>query len=243
MATPVFIAKGPVSSEFRTNRTVIDFTVPSTAGKNDLLLLCCQSSDEVIVPPSGWTEIGNQNVQSRSDIALTRLAVFYKFADFSDPGSTVTTDTNNDHTMGQILVFRGVDKLGFAATTNYSSVSGITSGSGTVQSPYILSINSTVKPTRSDCSILAIAAISRDFNSTDNFSTIAINPNLTSITELTDVTVNTGSGGGIVAWSGTNSGLSTVGMTTAVYSGSGNSQAYGGLIINLRPKRNLTSFS
>lgn len=243
MATPVFIAKGSVASEFRTNRVTIDFTVPSTAAKNDLLLLCCQTADEVIVPPSGWNEIGNQSVQSRSDIGLTRLGVFYKFADASDPGSTVSTETNLDHTMGQILVFRGVDKLGFASTTNYSSASGITSGAGTVSSPYILSINSSVKPTRSDCLIVAIAAIARDFNSTDNFSTIAINPGITSITELTDVTVNTGSGGGIVAWSGSNKVLNTVGMTTAVYSGSAAPQPYGGLILNLRPKRNLTSFS
>ena len=243
MATPIFIAKGTVSSEFRTNRVTIDFTVPSSAAKNDLLLLCCQSSNEFIVAPSGWDEIGDQNIQSRSDIGLTRLAVFYKFAESSDSGSLVSVDTNEDHTMGQILVFRGVDKLGFASTTNYSSVSGITSGSGTVASPYILSINSTVKPTRSDCLILAIASITRDFNATDNFSRVAINSRITSIAELTDVTVNTGSGGGIVAWSGSNKVLNTVGMTTAIYDGSANSQAYGGLILSLRPRRNLTSFS
>ena len=241
MAVPTFIDKGPVSAEQRNSRPNINFTIPTTTRPKDLLLLVCQSADEVIDIPTGWSEIGDQNIQSRSTPLATRLGVFYKFADSADTGGTVTIATNPDHTMGQVLVFRYVDRLGFASTENYSSSSGVTTSLGSVLN--MLSVNSTVKPKRTDCLVLTMAAIARDFNSSDNFSTNAVNPNLTSITEITDQTSNVGLGGGIVVWSGVNKSLATVGFTTAVYDGSTLTQPYGSLVLNLRPTRNLTSFS
>lgn len=241
MAVPTFVDKGPISAEQRNSRPNISFSIPTTTRSKDLLLLVCQSANEVIDTPVGWTEIGNQNLQARSSPLLTRLAVFYKFASYTDSGGTITIATNQDHTMGQVLVFRYVDRLGFASTENYSSSSGVTTSLGSALN--IMSIDSTVKPKRTDCLVLTIAAIARDFNSSDNFSTNAVNYNLTSVTELADQSTNVGLGGGIAVWSGVNKTLSTVGLTTAIYDGSSLVQPFGSLILNLRPSRNLTHFS
>lgn len=244
MGNPVFIAKGTVSSARAQSSPTISFDIPTSTRSKDLLLLLCQSFDEVISSPSGWNEIGNQSLQSYSASPETRLAVFYKFASGSDAGSTVTTNTNVDHTVGQVLVFRGVDRLGFASTTNYSSSSGITTiGNGTLIDPYVIDIYSDVTPQRTDCLTVIMGGISRKFNATNNFS-IPINTNLTSIQRLTDESKNTGSGGGIFAWAGNNDELNAVGWTTATYNPTNTTPpSYGSLVLNLRPIRNLTSFS
>lgn len=245
MGNPKYIDQGLYNTAtYSVESPTMTVGIPSTTRTKDLLLMVCQSFDEQISSPSGWNEIGDQSLQSYSTTPKTRLAVFYKFANRSDANQNVTINTNNDHTLAQILLFRGVDRLGFSSTTNYSSFSGITTiGSGQLSDPYVLDINSDVTPTRTDCLVVVMGAMSRSFSSINNFS-IPKNTNLTSIQRLTDVSVSQGSGGGIFAWAGDNDQLNTVGLTTAVYTPTPSSViSYGTLVLNLRPHRNLTSFS
>ena len=225
--TIIFVAAGTFTSGTGA------LSVPPPAGilNKDLLLLLCQSANQVIALPTGWLEVGTQSSQAvgTASTALgTRLAVFYKFTTGTE--ANVAVADSGTVTTGQIFAFRGVNRKGpFNAITSGASLA---TGSTAVTMP---SVTTTIP----NSMIVLCLANDRSANNTNNFTANAVNANLTSITERGDATTNAGAGnggGGTAMWTAYKTTVGATGTTTATNAAA---VTYGYLTIALRPERRI----
>ena len=220
MATIQYVAAGTFTSG------AAALSVPAPAGilAGDLLLLVCESANQAITAPTGYTEIGAQASQATGTAAAAggvRLAVFYKFTTGTE--ANITVADSGDHTTARIHAFRNV---------NYTNPFNATaSGIGTPANTAVTM--PAVTTTVPNAMIVLCLANDRDIASTNNFAANAVNANLTTITERTDQTVTTGAGGGIALWTAFKTTVGSTGTTTAT---NGAAVTYGYLTIALRPE-------
>ena len=108
----------------------ITVALPANWQEGDLLILACESANQVVAAPSGWAEVPSSpiGIGTGGEIGAVRLTVFYKFASSSE--SSVSVSDSGDHTIGMIFAFRGVDATSpFNAHANGSDSSSTTTKS------------------------------------------------------------------------------------------------------------------
>lgn len=221
--------------------STISFSISSSVVKDDLLLLICQSMNETVLAPSGWTELGSQATQGiTSGVGSTRLIVFYRFATGSEAGQSVTVSLSGlSMLLGQVVVVRGVEKKQFSSSDNFSNGSGTSTGSA----PITLTFPCTKISKRQNSRVLIMSSINRQLSFTDNFTDLASNSNLESIEELIDRSVNiSNTGGGLACWTGIKTTPGVIGTTTATFSGL-TTQVFGYMVLILRSHRNIITFT
>ena len=185
--------------------------------------MVCESANQAITVPTGYTEIGAQASQATGTAAAAggvRLAVFYKFTTGTE--ANIAVADSGDHTCAQIFAFRKVNKNN---PFNVTASGFLATASASVTMP-------AVTTTVPDTMIVLCLANDRDLASTNNFAANAVNANLTTITERSDNTIATGAGGGIAVWTAFKPTAGNTGTTTAT---NGASNTYGYLTIALRP--------
>lgn len=187
-----------------TGTGAITVNLPSSYSVGDLLLLFCESANQSITAPSGWTEIGAQASQGTGTAGAAggvRLATFYKFATSSE--SSVTIADSGDHTFGIMAAFSGVD----SSNPFNASASGIDSSATSALSWPI------VTTTVDGCMIINCVASDYDASAIGRFSSWS-NSSLSSITEAIDRFYSSGTGGGVGMAYGIKTSAGAVSATT-----------------------------
>lgn len=219
MALPTFQAVGAVSSGVG---AVTPGFPASGVLANDVAIMVVQSSNEAITTPTGFTQVSNspQFTGTAATAGAVRIGVFYKICTGTENGTTVTVNDTGNHTVAQILIYRGVNT---AAPIN-ATAGGTKAVASTSSS--IPGVTTTVN----ECMIVAISGNSNDANSTAVYSGWT-NANLTSLTERIDRSINRGTGGGFGVADGGLAVAGSSGTTTATIASS--TEAY--LTVALAP--------
>jgi hypothetical protein len=93
--------------------------LPTGIASGDLLILLCETANEAVTTPTGWT-IAPSSPQSTGTAAATtatRLSIFYRIATGSDSAPVIADP--GDHLIAQIMAFTGVDQ-----TTPFNASAG-----------------------------------------------------------------------------------------------------------------------
>lgn len=159
---------------------------PGSQSAGDIGLLLLETNETDTVSVSGWTELASSPQSNVPNVH--KLSVFWKEAAGSDANVSIPDPGN--HGIAQILVFSGVDTTAPVNVTVGTSP-GVSRTSVTCTG---------VTTTADGCGVVHIVGTGRDANTTAHFDGWA-NANLASITEISDVTTGTASGGGFgAAW-------------------------------------------
>jgi len=198
-AVPTYINKGA----FTSGTGDLSVPPPSSSWLNDILVLLVESANQDIATPSGWTQVANspQYTGDAASAGGVRLAVFWKLVEGSQFNVAVA-DTGN-HTTAQIFSFRGCDPTTPIHITA-GSVNTLASTSWTLPS---------VTTTVGNCLILLCIGLDYDGNSTAEVGDWT-NTGLTSITERTNETVNSGAGGGLALATASRAATGDIGTTS-----------------------------
>lgn len=197
---PTYVGKGT----FASGTGAISLTVPTGIINDDLLIIICESANQAITAPSGWTEVGSQATQSTGTAATAggvRLAVFWKIAGGLE--SSVSIADSGDHTTGIMFAVRGADPQ----NPFHNSASSAAAASTSMTWP-------TFSTTVANTLILMLTAVDTDLASTATVGNITA-ANLAGITEIHDQTVIAGAGGGVHAAYGTKATAGALGSMTA----------------------------
>jgi hypothetical protein len=161
--------------------------LPSGVAQGHLLVLAVHSANQAVNAPSGYIEVSAspQGTGTAGSSGSVRLSVFYKIATAFE--TSVTLNDSGDVTGGLIYAFRGIDTL----TPIDTSVGSIQASATTNWLAPAITVSGDNKR------ILWLIANDRDANNTSN--TTATHPTL-GITELSDQTTNTATGGGISSY-------------------------------------------
>jgi hypothetical protein len=196
MATaPTFQAQGTGASAGAASLTV---NWPASHAIDDIAFLVVESQGNA---PTLSTPAGFAAVTSLTTTG-TRLDVWWCRATSSSMTSPVVA-ANTDHTVAQIITFRGAMKTG----TPYEGLqTTVNATSSTTQT------NPAV--TTSGANKLIIGFLSSATDSSSAWHTSQTNAALTGLTERADFANNTGNGGGIAAWSGVLASAGSSGTTS-----------------------------
>lgn len=152
----------------------------------DVGIMVIESGGNDTTPtPVGWTHFSWSPVVDIADATGSKLSILYKFA-ASSSESAVTIADLGDHWVGNITTFRGVAD----PPTNVRATGIKTTASTTATLP-------SVTPTDDNCVILLICSRPNDSADTSHFG-LAVNANLTGITEVVEGGTTLGHGGGYV---------------------------------------------
>lgn len=155
---------------------------------DDLILLFCESANQAVSTPSGFTEVpGSPSGTGTAGAAgAVRLTVFYRIATGADSSTSVAD--SGDHTTAIKLALRGVDTT---TPIHYSAFNPISSPDTSWGVPLAYASGLPV-----GSMVLCGVANDRDANSQANLSNLDMGM-LTGQQILFDRTVDTGTGGGI----------------------------------------------
>jgi len=226
MATIQYVGVGA----FNSGTTSVVPVLPTGLVVGDFLLLLCESANETITAPTGWTEIGAQASQATGTANAAggvRLAVFYRYYTAGLGNPTCGTTTN--HITAQIMALRNVNKRNPFS----NSTSGVLA---TANTAVTLPAVSTTAP---NSMIVLCLANDRDATNSNSFAATPTNANLTTITERMDDTAVTGAGGGVACWTAYKATVGSTGTTSATNAASVTA-AY--LSLALRPSRRICCF-
>lgn len=194
MAAPSFVGVGA----FASGNGAITVGLPTGWQQGDLLLLLCESANETVATPSGWTQISGspQSAGTPGAAGGVRLTVFYKIAAVGE--SSVSVADSGNHTCGVMAACRG-----FNTDSPFNAIGAqvVNASSQTYDFP-------SVTTTASDCLMLYAIATDYDANSTTNFSNWL---GVVGITEYVDQSVQTQAGGGLGLAAGVNTSSGNVG--------------------------------
>lgn len=177
-----------------------------TYGAGDLGLMLIETANEAIAIPSGWSEVVNSpqgGGTSGVDATATRGTVCWKQA-ASGAEADVTLADAGDHTIAQILAFRGVHSLATMAIN-------VTAGNNTGTTTTSVATCTAVSTTTDNCYVLGVS-----FEGIDNSVVRYTNwtgTALSGFTVLTNVAQSTANGGGFSAAGGL---LATAGSSSAI---------------------------
>src|SRR5262245_12496394 len=175
---PTFISAGAMAE----GTGSITPGLPLFLQENDIMLLFVETANELVAvsTPAGWAIVADspQGTGTAGDVAATRLSVFWKRAIFSETAPVLTDP--GDHTIGQILAFRGCVTSG----NPWDVTSGDTGASSTSVS--IPGDTTTV----ANC--LIVLAVANQTDSATPQTSGYTNSDLASLTERTDVNTTQG---------------------------------------------------
>jgi len=199
LSAPTFVNAGASSG----GAGGITVGLPASVAKYDLLVIFCETANEAVSTPSGWTAVTAQGTGTAAGATSTRISIFYKIHSGSE--SDVSISDPGDHIVGRMLAFRGVDIASPIHTSN-----GDTGASDTaVTFP-------AVTTTKANCLIISTVA-----NATDTTLTTCsgyTNASLSSITERSDSGTISGNGGSLAVMTGILASAGASGGTTATLS-------------------------
>lgn len=205
MPLPSYVSAGAIASN------VNDVSISWGAGHqaDDVGLLLVQTpTASVVATPAGWAHVTTSPVDSGS-AGSRQLALFWKRATSSAEAAVIITDVGT-HQGGQILVFRGCKTSG----NPFNICAGSTAGTSTS-----LSVAG-VTTTAVNCLVVVLASHNVDNQSGVDFFTSWANSNLTNLTERSDTSFNTDSGGGFGVITGELATAGASGTTTATLAAS-----------------------
>lgn len=159
-------------------------TTPTYA-LGDMLVVLTHSANENVGDVSGWNTLGQVPLSQGTAAAAGGVLLQIRWRFPTALGETVTVADSGSVTAAQVFAFRGVDPEEPFAGCNFARQAA--SLTWTAPSAYVEESGSMV--------VIAMAN-DRDLGSTTNLSGYT-NANLTSITERSDATVNSGAGGGL----------------------------------------------
>lgn len=175
--------------------------LPTPISAGDLLLLVCETANEAITTPTGWT-IAPSSPQSTGTAAATtatRLSIFYKIATGSDTAPVIADP--GDHLIARIMSFTGVDQT-TPFNANAGGVNGTASTAVTVP---------TLTTTVDNAFILMCASWVTDTATAQGSA--YTNAALTGITERMNSSTTSGNGGGFAVASGVKAVAGSVGTS------------------------------
>jgi len=186
VAAPTFVAAGSVASSYN----AITPALPGGIATNDILLLFLETANQAISISNQnggtWTEVTNSPQSVGSGSSATRITVFW--SRYNGTQGAPTTSDSGDHQAGRIIAIRGATTSGDPWNVTAGGVEATADTSGSIPGG---------TTTVANCLVVgAIATSLPDANGTSNFSAWA-NADLTSVTERTDNTRNSGNGGGL----------------------------------------------
>ncbi|OGG91017.1 hypothetical protein A3H16_02230 [Candidatus Kaiserbacteria bacterium RIFCSPLOWO2_12_FULL_53_8] len=201
-AAPYFVAKGTFTSGTGA------LAVPDPAGiqAGDVLLMCVSTDNGDVTTPTGWTEetvSSPQGTGTAGAVTAVRSEVFYRVATSTTANTFAVADTTG-YSTAITTAFRGV------STTTPIDISA---GSVETASTTAMSFPA-VTTTVPNALIYQCAGLNDDEADTTNASGEA-NAALTTLTEQHDQTVISGTGGGLVVYTGVKATVGTTGNTTA----------------------------
>lgn len=179
----------------------------------DLLILVCETANEVVSTPSGWTlvpDTPSDNGGTAAAIGSVRLTMFYKVSDGTE--TTVSIADPGNHIAAIGLVYRGQKASGFIGDTATTFNAAETA----IDFPDIT--------TTMDMSLIQfVAATDRDSTATNSFtgSTFVSNTIVAQPTEQVDNTTASGAGGGFGVFTGIKPTAGALGVATVT---AGNSE-------------------
>ena len=217
-ATVTFVGAGAMAA----GTGAVSPALPSGWQQNDIFLLFCETANQAVTAPSGWTEVSGspQGTGTAGRNAATCLSVFWRRATASDSAPTVADPGN--HVVAAILAFRNVAESGNPGDVTAGNV--LSSASTSVSIPGA----TTTVP---GCMVVVAVATGPDTNAAQCSGWS--NSNLSGLTELVDYYSTQGNGGGFGVAAGTQSTAGNYGTTTATVA---TSFVQGRLSIALKPK-------
>jgi len=231
--TVQYIAAGAVTS----GTAAIIPALPAGIAVNDILLLCLETDNETISINNQnggiWTAVTNspQGTGTAGDGTATRLTVFWSRYNGTQ-GDPTTSDSGN-HQIGRIIAIRGAVTSGNPWDVTAGGVEAVSDTSGSIPGATTTVANTLV--------VTIIATALPDATGTANFGGVGdtwVNGDLTSVTERTDNTRNSGNGGGLGVATGTKTTIGAYG-NTAVACGTNSYKAM--MSIALRPPQTAVS--
>jgi hypothetical protein len=196
--------------------------LPTGWQANDIFLLFCETANEAVTAPTGWTEVANspQGTGTAGGTSSTRLTVFWRRATSSETAPTIADP--GDHICAGILAFRNVVETGNPWDVTAGDV--LTTASTSVTIP---------GATTSVPGCMVVVAVATGPDTTTAQCSGWTNTNLQNLQELVDYYTNSGNGGGFGVASGTMTNAGNYGSTTATVA---TSFVQGRISIALKPK-------
>jgi hypothetical protein len=214
-AIPTFVAAGAASSGTKT----ITPALPSGIATGDILLLFVETSNQAVSVSNQnggtWTAVTNspQYCGTAAGTTGARLTAFW--SRYNGTQGAPTVSDSGDHQLGRIIAIRNAVSSGNPWDVTAGGVEATDDTSGSIPGATTTVANTLV--------VTAIATSLPDASSTAKFSGWT-NANLTSLTELTDNSVNAGNGGGLAIATGVKAtagayGNTAVTLVNAAYKG------------------------
>jgi len=205
---PTFVAAGNVAS----GTGAITPALPANIVTGDILLLFLETANQAITIPTPnggtWTQVTNspQGTGTAGGSSATRLTVFW--SRYNGTQGAPTTSDSGDHQLGRMIAIRGAVASGNPWDVTAGGIEATSDSSGSIPGATTTVGNTLV--------VAVVAASLPDATGTANFSSWA-NANLTSVTERTDNTVNSGNGGGLGIATGIKTAAGAYGNTTVTH--------------------------
>jgi len=196
--------------------------LPTGWQANDIFLLFCETANEAVTAPTGWTAVANspQGTGTAAGTSATRLTVFWRRATSSETAPTIADP--GDHICAGILAFRNVVETGNPWDVTAGDV--LTTASTSVTIPGA----TTTVP-----GCMVVVAVATGPDTITSQCSGWTNPNLSGLAELVDYYTNSGNGGGFGVASGTMTNAGNYGSTTATVA---TAFVQGRISIALKPK-------
>lgn len=186
LTLPSFVAAGTSA----TGTGDVTPGVPAGSVINDILLIFVQSDNQAATAPAGYAKLGPFcGIGTAAAAGGTRLTVFWKRHDGSEPDPTVT-DTG-DHTLAQMISIRGCPTSGdpFLNVGVLRKLTASTTGTAPAGATPV-----------DNC--LVINAFVHALDSSSAVFSSPTNADLANVTERIDVGTTDGNGGGIGVFTG-----------------------------------------
>jgi hypothetical protein len=190
---PAYIGKGT----FASGASAITVGAPANIQADDLILLCVETENTVIVLGDGsarWTQVPTVSPQSTGTANTAggvRLGVYYRWSPNTTPGSQVVND-GGGHQTGIMIGIRGVKNVASSLFIN-DSKGFIKTANTNISAPNIV----TTKPY---CYVLNFVGLDKDAGDTDTITAWFPPTGSSNTREIHDQTVVTGAGGGVAIY-------------------------------------------
>lgn len=202
MAAPTFVSAGTASSSTG-NATP---GLPSGWAEHDIFLLVCETANETVSAPSGWTAVGGspQGTGTAGGASSTAMHVFWRRATSSESAPTVTDP--GDHCIAQIFAIRGCVRSGDPWNASGGNVEASSVDPGTATA---------ITSTSNDSLIFIAAGYHQNLSLLPPTRFAAFtNASLSSLTVRSDSTYSSGNGGGLGVATGILATAGSTGTTT-----------------------------
>ena len=185
--------------------------LPAGWAVNDKLWLICETANETVSAPTGWTSVTNspQGTGIAGGIEATALSVFWRRAETGDTDPTITDP--GDHCIAQIVATRGGATPGLdISAAPYDVTAGDIEGPADIDPGEMPTVTTTVDEEL----VLLCAAYHQNLNLAPplRFASFT-NAGLTGITVHSDATYDVGNGGGLGIAIGTKTTAGSTGTT------------------------------